>query len=132
MKSGSVPANIDEYIAAFPATLQKRLKSIRQAIRKAAPDAQEKISYGIAAFTLNGDLIYFAAYKNHIGVYPGAAAIAAMKADLLGYRTAKGTVQLPLDEPLPFPLIGKLVRFKIDHNARRAKKKGGVAPSTRR
>ena len=123
MKSGSVPANIDEYIAAFPATLQKRLKSIRQAIRKAAPDAQEKISYQMPAFSLHGNLIYFAAFKNHIGVYPGAAAIEALSKDLRGYRTSKGTVQLPREEPLPLPLIEKLVRFKINLNLRRVKGK---------
>ena len=122
-QAATTPADIDEYIAAFPADVQKRLQSIRRAIRKAAPEAQEKISYQIPAFTLRGDLIYFAAYKNHIGLYPGAAAIAAMKADLLGYRTSKGTVQLPLDRPLPLPLITKLVQFKIDHHSRRAKRR---------
>ncbi|MEO8674100.1 MAG: DUF1801 domain-containing protein [Casimicrobiaceae bacterium] len=122
-KAASTPASIDEYIAAFPADVRKRLRSIRRTIRKAAPGAEERISYRIPAFTFGGNLIYFAAYQNHIGVYPGAAAIAAMKADLTGYRTAKGTVQLPLDQPLPLPLIDKLVQFKIEHNSRRAKGK---------
>ena len=119
----AAPASIDDYIATFPVGVQKRLQSIRRAIRKAAPEAEEKISYRIPAFTLGGNLIYFAAFRNHIGVYPGAAAIVAMKADLQGYRTAKGTVQFPLDQPLPLPLIEKMVRFKIDHNAQRAKRK---------
>ncbi len=103
--------------------MQKRLQSIRRAICKVAPEAAEKISYRIPAFTLGGNLIYFAAFRNHIGVYPGAAAIAAMKADLAGYRTAKGTVQLPLNECLRVPLVEKFVRFKFDHNSRHAKRK---------
>jgi uncharacterized protein YdhG (YjbR/CyaY superfamily) len=122
-QAAAAPASIDDYIATFPVDVQKRLQSIRRAIRKAAPEAEEKISYRIPAFTLGGNLIYFAAFGNHIGVYPGAAAIVAMKADLQGYRTAKGTVQFPLDQPLPLPLIEKLVQFKIDHNAQRAKRK---------
>jgi uncharacterized protein YdhG (YjbR/CyaY superfamily) len=122
-QAAAAPASIDDYIATFPVGVQKRLQSIRRAIRKAAPEAEENISYRIPAFTLGGNLIYFAAFRNHIGVYPGAAAIVAMKADLQGYRTAKGTVQFPLDQPLPLPLIEKLVQFKIDHNAQRAKRK---------
>ena len=121
-KAGAAPASVDDYIATFPAGVQKRLQSIRRAIRKAAPEAEEKISYRIPAFTLGGNLIYFAAFSNHIGVYPGAAAIVAMKADLQGYRTAKGTVQFPHDQPLPLPLIEKLVQFKVDHNAQRTKR----------
>lgn len=121
-KAGAAPASVDDYIATFPAGVQKRLQSIRRAIRKAAPEAEEKISYRIPAFTLGGNLIYFAAFRNHIGVYPGAAAIVAMKADLQGYRTAKGTVQFPHDQPLPLPLIEKLVQFKVDHNAQRTKR----------
>jgi uncharacterized protein YdhG (YjbR/CyaY superfamily) len=122
-QAAAAPASIDDYIATFPVGVQKRLQSIRRAIRKAAPEAEEKISYRIPAFTLGGNLIYFAAFRTHIGVYPGAAAIVAMKADLQGYRTAKGTVQFPLDQPLPLPLIEKLVQFKIDHSAHRAKRK---------
>jgi uncharacterized protein YdhG (YjbR/CyaY superfamily) len=119
----SIAADIDEYIAAFPAAVQARLQSIRRTVKKVAPDAQEKISYQIPTFTLGGNLIHFAAFRNHIGVYPGASAIEALQEDLAGYRTAKGTVQLPLDRPIPVKLIEKLVRFRIDERSRRANSK---------
>lgn len=122
-KASKVAANVDEYIAAFPAAVQARLQSIRRTVKKAAPDAQEKISYQIPTFTLGSNLIHFAAFKNHIGVYPGASAIEALQEDLAGYRTAKGTVQFPLDRPIPLKLIEKLVRFRIEERSRRANSK---------
>jgi uncharacterized protein YdhG (YjbR/CyaY superfamily) len=115
-----VAANIDEYIAAFPAAVQRRLQSIRRTVKKVVPDAQERISYQIPTFTLGGNLIHFAAFKTHIGVYPGPAAIEALRADLAGFRTAKGTVQFPLDAPMPLTLIERLVRFRIAERSRRA------------
>jgi uncharacterized protein YdhG (YjbR/CyaY superfamily) len=119
--AGPVPANIDEYIAGFPADVQQRLQSIRQAVRNAAPDAEEEISYRMPTFALRGNLIHFAAFKRHIGLYPGAAAIAALREDLAGYRTSKGAVQLPLDRPLPLGLVEKIVQFRIEDGLRRAK-----------
>ena len=112
MKSAqATPANIDEYIAAFPVDVQELLQSVRHAVREAAPEAGETISYQIPTFTLHGNLIHFAAFKNHIGIYPGASAIAAFRDELLGYRTARGTVQFPLNKPIPLALVKKIVRF---------------------
>jgi uncharacterized protein YdhG (YjbR/CyaY superfamily) len=119
----AVPVNIDEYVAAFSGTVAELLQSIRQTVREAAPGAVEKISYGIPAFVLRGNLIHFAAFKNHIGIYPGPSAINAFKQDLWGYRTTKGTIQLPLDQPLPLALIEKLVKFRIEENSGLAKGK---------
>lgn len=116
-----VAADIDEYIAACPAAVQRRLQSIRRTVKKVVPGAQEKISYQIPTFTLVGNLIHFAAFKTHIGVYPGPAAIEALRAELAGFRTAKGTVQFPLDEPMPLKLIEKLVRFRVEQLSRRAR-----------
>ncbi len=115
-----VAANIDEYIAAFPAAVQRRLQSIRRTVRRVVPDAQETISYQIPTFRLGGNLIHLAAFKTHIGVYPGPAAIEALRADLAGFHTAKGTVQFPLDAPMPLKLIEKLVRFRLEQLSRRA------------
>ncbi len=122
-KSAGTPASIDAYIAAFPADIRAMLEEIRQTIRQAATDAQEKISYQIPTFALHGNLIHFAAFKNHIGVYPGAAAIERFKRELAGYRTAKGTIQLPLDQPIPIDLIARIVRFNVEANARKARAK---------
>jgi uncharacterized protein YdhG (YjbR/CyaY superfamily) len=120
-QAGPAPANIDEYIAGFPADVQQRLQSIRQAVRNAAPEATEKISYRMPTFALRGNLIHFAAFTSHIGLYPGAAAIAALREDLAGYRTSKGAVQLPLDRPLPLGLVAKIVRFRVEDGLRPAK-----------
>ncbi len=110
----SIPGTIDEYIAGFPGEVQERLQAVRRTVARAAPDAQEKISYRIPAFTLHGNLIYFAAFKNHIGLYPGTAAIKAFADDLAGFRTAKGTVQFQFGEPLPLSLISRIVKFRVD------------------
>lgn len=122
-KSAAAAESIDAYIATFPADIRAMLEEIRQTIRQAATDAQEKISYQIPTFALHGNLIHFAAFKNHIGVYPGAAAIEKFKQELAGYRTAKGTIQLPLDAPIPVDLIARIVRFNVEANARKARAK---------
>src|SRR5262245_42701116 len=101
MDSSSVATSIDEYVARLPKDVQSLLKKMRATIRKAAPKADEKISYGIPTFALEGNLVHFAGYSNHIGFYPGADGIAAFKKQLAGYKRAKGSVQFPLDEPLP-------------------------------
>jgi uncharacterized protein YdhG (YjbR/CyaY superfamily) len=110
------PPDIDAYIAAFPAEIRKRLESVRATIRKAAPDAREKISYQIPTFALCGNLVHFAAFQRHIGFYPGAAAIKEFARDLARYDSAKGSVQFPHDTPVPFGLIRKIVKFRVKQN----------------
>ena len=112
--------NIDEYIADFPVDVQLLLQKVRMAIRKAAPKAEEAIKYQMPTFVLNGNLIHFAGYQNHIGLYPGSKPIEEFKDDLVKYRTSKGTVQLPLDKPIPTGLIGKITKFCVKRNLERA------------
>ena len=108
--------SIDEYIKAFPEDVQPILKGLRAAIKAAAPGAGETISYGIPTFTLNGNLVHFAAYKNHIGFYPTSSGIRAFKKELSPYKTSTGTVQFAIDKPLPLALISKIVRFRVAEN----------------
>jgi uncharacterized protein YdhG (YjbR/CyaY superfamily) len=117
--------DIDEYIAGFPNDVQKILKKIRMTIRKAAPDAEETISYRIPTFTLKRKyLVYFAAYKKHIGLYPAPRGIEKFKKELSAYEGGKGTVRFPLDKPIPFGLIERIVKFRVKENLERAKAKG--------
>jgi uncharacterized protein YdhG (YjbR/CyaY superfamily) len=109
-------ADIDAYIAGFPPDVQKKLQEIRATISKAAPGAEETISYAIPTFKLNGNLVHFAAFKNHIGFYPAPSGIEAFKKELSVYAGGKGTVQFPLTEPLPHALITKIVRFRVKDN----------------
>ena len=115
---------IDEYIATFPKETQKILKDIRATIKAAAPDAEEKISYQMPTFFLNGNLIHFAAYKNHIGIYPTPNGIESFKKELSKYKGAKGSVRLPIDEPMPLKLISRIVKFRVGENLKKAKAKG--------
>ncbi|HYC85624.1 MAG TPA: DUF1801 domain-containing protein [Chryseosolibacter sp.] len=108
---------IDEYIAAFPREVQMKLKQIRSTIRKAAPKAQEAIKYAIPAFVLDGNLVFFAAYKKHIGFYPAPRGNDGFKKLLEKYEGGKGTVKFPLDKPIPLPLITKMVKFRVKENA---------------
>jgi len=105
--------SIDEYIASFPADVQERLRQMRAAIREAAPEAQEKISYQMPTFFLQGNLVHFAAFKNHIGFYPAPRGIEAFKDELAAYEGAKGSVQFPLDQPLPLDLVRRIVLFRV-------------------
>lgn len=107
----------------FPKDVQQRLQKMRLTIKKAAPQAKEKISYGIPSFTLNGMLVWFAAFKNHIGFYPRTSAIAAFKTELSAYKRAKGSVQFPFDKPVPIPLISRMVKFRVKENLSKGKKK---------
>jgi uncharacterized protein YdhG (YjbR/CyaY superfamily) len=107
---------IDEYIAAFPRDVRDILQELRQTIRDAAPDAKETISYQIPAFQLNGNLVYFAAFKNHIGFFPTSSAISKFKKELSQYDTSKGTVRFPINEPIPLDLIRKIVKFRVKEN----------------
>ncbi len=115
---------IDEYIAAFPANVQEILQKIRATIRIAAPQAEETISYQMPTFKLNGNLVYFAAFKNHIGFYPIPTGIEKFKKELSVYKQGKGSVQFPLDKPIPYDLIGRIVKFRVKENLERAKSKG--------
>jgi uncharacterized protein YdhG (YjbR/CyaY superfamily) len=114
---------IDEYIGAFPEDVQRILNELRQTIRKAAPDAEETINYQMPTFTLNGNLVHFAAFKNHIGFYPTPTGIEAFKQELSRYKGAKGSVQFPIDEPLPLPLIRRIVEYRVKENLARKPKK---------
>ena len=104
------------YISGFPEETQMLLKQLRETIIQAVPDAEELISYQMPAYKYHGALVYFAGYKNHIGFYPGAAGIAAFKEELSGYKGAKGSVQFPLDKPLPLELITQIVKFRVHQN----------------
>ncbi len=110
------PASIDEYIALYPADTQRLLQKIRALIQEAAPGAKEKIAYGIPTFTLNGNLIHFAAYKNHIGLYPTPAGLEAFKEELVEFKNARGSVQFRLDKELPINLIERIVAYRIEKN----------------
>src|SRR5262245_30652931 len=109
---------IDAYIADFPEGVRRKLQQLRSTIAKAAPRATEKISYAIPTFYLNGNLVHFAGYKNHIGFYPGAAGIKHFSAKLSVYKGAKGSVQFPLDKRLPLGLIREIVKFRVRQNVR--------------
>lgn len=114
---------VDEYIASFPPDVQKRLEEIREAIREKAPDAQEAIAYGIPTFKLNGNLVHFAAFRQHLGFYPGGpSAIEAFKKDLTKYELSKGTIRFPLDEETPLALVKRIVEFRVKENTARKKK----------
>jgi uncharacterized protein YdhG (YjbR/CyaY superfamily) len=114
---------IDEYIALFPAETQKILKEMRAVIKAAAPDAEEKISYQMPTFALKGNLVHFAAYKNHIGFYPAPKGIEEFKAELAAYKGGKGSVQFPIDKPIPYDLIRRIVKFRVSENLEKAQKK---------
>ena len=112
--------SIDEYIATFPAGIQAILEELRAAIRAAAPDAEERISYQMPAFALHGNLVYFAAAKHHIGFYPTSSGIAAFQQELSAYEGSKGAVRFPIGQPLPLDLIRRMVEFRVAENLRRA------------
>jgi len=116
----TAPKNIDEYIAGFPADVREILEKIRMTIRRAAPDAEEKISYRMPAFTLRGNLVHFAAYKNHIGLYPAPTGTEEFNKELSVYRAAKNSVRFPLDRPIPFDLISQIVKLRVKEDLDRA------------
>lgn len=111
---------IDEYIAIFPKNVQDILEKLRRVIRESAPEAEETINYGIPTFKLNGNLVHFAAFKNHIGFYPTPSAIVAFKKELAPYKQAKGSVQFPIDKPIPFDLVKKIVDYRVKENESRS------------
>jgi uncharacterized protein YdhG (YjbR/CyaY superfamily) len=112
---------IDEYIKTFPEHVQIILKKMRVTIRDAAPEAQEAISYQMPTFRLNGNLVHFAAFKNHIGFYPSPSGIEAFKEELSPYKSAKGSVQFPMDKPVPYDLVRKIVLFRVQENLKKTR-----------
>ncbi|MDA0835950.1 MAG: DUF1801 domain-containing protein [Planctomycetota bacterium] len=118
----SSPQAVDDYIAGFPADVQTILKTLRATIRKAAPTAEESISYKIPAFKLNGPLIYFAAWKSHVAVYPRPRGDTKLDAELKAYGGGKGTIKFPIDRPIPYNLVARIVKRRMQENAARAAK----------
>jgi uncharacterized protein YdhG (YjbR/CyaY superfamily) len=114
------PATIDDYIAGFPPDVQAILQQIRQTIHEAAPEATEKISYAMPTFYLHGNLVHFAAFKTHIGFYPVPTGIEKFKKELSQYKQGKGSVQFPLDQPMPLDLISRIVKFRVKENKEKA------------
>ena len=116
MEKDKKPANVDEYISLAPATVQPVLTELRKAIKTTAPKATEGISYGMPYYSYNGRLVYFMVHRSHIGFYPMKSAIAKFSEDLKGFKTSAGTVQFPLDKPLPIELIKKMILFRVSEN----------------
>ena len=114
---------IDEYIAQFSGDVQAKLRAMREVIRAAAPDATEKISYQMPTFYLNGNLVHFAALKNHIGFYPAPSGIVRFQDELIPYKSSKGAVQFPLDQPLPLELVARIVQFRVGENMQKRRSK---------
>lgn len=114
---------MDEYINTFPQDVQRILNELRQTIKETAPQAEETINYQIPTFTLHGNLVHFAALKNHIGFYPTPSGMEAFKQELSAYKGAKGSVQFPIDQPLPLPLIRNIVKYRVKENLERKQKK---------
>ncbi len=123
MDTNAMPASIDEYILKFPKDTQEILLEIRKVIKEAAPEATEKISYQMPTFYLHGNLVHFAAFKSHIGFYPAPSGIEAFKEELSVYKGAKGSVQFPIDKPMPYALISRIVKFRVAENIRQAEEK---------
>jgi uncharacterized protein YdhG (YjbR/CyaY superfamily) len=121
--SGALPKDIDDYVDRFPRHVQRLLTQMRRTIQAAAPQARETISYRMPAFALDRMLVWFAAHTGHIGFYPGAGGIAAFRKDLSRYKSAKGSVQFPFDEPLPVALVRRIVTFRVNQGA-------GVKPTS--
>jgi len=115
-------STIDEYVRCFPSEIQKKLEEIRAAVKAIAPDAEEKISYQMPTFYLNGNLVHFAAFKDHIGFYPIPSGIEAFEQELKEYKRGKGSVQFPLNQPLPMELIRRIVEFRVEENRRKPAK----------
>ncbi len=119
----TAPTTIDEYIAASPKEVQGILKKVRATIRKAAPGAQEAIKYQLPTFTLDGNLVHFGAFKNHIGFYPTPSGTEKFKRELSAYEGAKGSIRFPLDKPIPYALITEIVKFRVKENQGKAQSK---------
>ena len=123
MTPGTKFKSVDEYLSVFPANTKAVLQEMRNTIKKAAPQAEEVISYNMPAYKLNGILVYFAGYANHVGFYPTASGMEAFKQEFSGYKNSKGAVQFPIDRPLPLALITKVVKFRISQTQEKQKNK---------
>jgi len=109
---------VDEYLSALPKSSKDKIEVLRRTIRQAAPEAEERISYGMPSFQWNGMLVWYAAFKKHIGFYPKSSAISAFQHELTRYKTSKGAIQFPIDDPIPEELVKEIVRFRVKENAR--------------
>ncbi|HWL24934.1 MAG TPA: DUF1801 domain-containing protein [Ureibacillus sp.] len=118
-----IPKSIDEYILQYPHEVQEILKTIRKVIKDSAPNAEEKISYRMPTFVLNGNLVHFAAFKNHIGFYPTSSGINSFQQELSEYKSSKGAVQFPIGKPIPYELISQIVKFRVAENQSKAEGK---------
>lgn len=114
---------VDDYIESFPPEIQELLNALRSVIRSAAPEAEEKISYQMPTFVLAGNLVHFAAFRNHIGFYPSPSGIEVSKESLIGYKYSKGAIQFPLNKPIPYDLVEKIVKFRVEENLNRQTEK---------
>ncbi len=121
--AAGAPTTIDEYVAGFPPDVRLILRKVRATIRKAAPDAEETIKYRMPTFLLNGNLVYFAAFKSHVGFYPIPTGISQFKKELAPYKQGRGSVQFPFDKPIPYSLISRIVKFRVKENLAKARKK---------
>lgn len=119
-----IPKNVDDYIATFPNEVQEILNKLRATVKKAAPEAEEVISYQMPAYKYHGILVYFAAHKNHIGFYPTGSGVEIFKGELSDYKTSKGTIQFPYSKKLPLKLIADIVMFRTIENLEKAKGRG--------
>ncbi len=125
------PTTIDAYIAGFPPHVQELLQKVRTTIRRAAPDAQEVISYQMPTFRLEGNLVHFAAFQSHIGLYPTPSGTERFREELALYETGKGSIRFPLDRPIPYDLITRIVKFRAKENRQRAEARRGKSTRTR-
>lgn len=116
METNSTPATIDEYIAQFPEEIQVVLRKTRETIAAVTPDAQQKIAWAMPTFYLHGNVIHFAAAKNHLGIYPGLSGMERFAAEFTGYKTSKGAIQFPYAKPIPYELIGRIAAFRAQEN----------------
>ena len=116
-------ASVDAYLEDFPTPVQEILQKFRDTVRRAAPDAEEAVSYGMPAYKLGGVLVYFAAHTRHIGFYPTSTGIAAFKQELQRFQCSKGTVRFPLDRPVPYGLVARIVRYRVKENLAKARAK---------
>ena len=123
MEGKTTYESIDDYISKFPPEIQEILSTIRKVIKEAAPEAKEKISYQMPTFELHGNLVHYAAFKNHIGFYPTPNGIDAYKEELSGYKGAKGSIQFPINQPMPYELISKIVKYRVAENIQKAENK---------
>jgi uncharacterized protein YdhG (YjbR/CyaY superfamily) len=118
----TTPRTTDEYIAQFPEEIRVLLEGVRKVIKETAPEATERISYGMPGFYQNGMLVWFAGHKSHIGFYPTGEGVEVFKDEFAGYKSSKGAVQFPLDKPIPFELIRKVTRYRVEQNSKKSKR----------